>query len=105
MKNAVAEKSDQVALLSLSCCEAARLASEALDRDLTRRERWALRIHTFLCRGCRQFAAQLRVLRQALSAAPEQLRQQWHDGAAKLSPERREDIKRLLAEAAKKPPG
>ena len=90
----------KVSLLQLSCCEASRLASEALDRELTRRERWALRIHTFLCYACRRFAAQVRLLRKALTKAPDDWRMHWQGRSIKLSAHRRETIKRLLSDAS-----
>lgn len=43
---------------SPSCREAVRLASEALDRPLSRRERVALRIHLALCGLCRRHVRQ-----------------------------------------------
>lgn len=88
-----------VPLLGLSCCEASRLASEALDRALTRRERWALRIHTCVCVGCRRFAAQIAAIRAAVAAMPPEWRQQLNHSTTRLSAERREKIKRLLADA------
>ena len=90
----------KVSLLSLSCCEATRLASDALDRELTRRERWALRVHTFLCTNCRRFAAQIGTIHHAVARVTEDLRKQWSAGLVTLSAERRAQIKRMLAEAA-----
>lgn len=91
--------SDQkVPLLGLSCREASRLISESLDRELTRRERWSLRIHTFICTACQRFARQTRLMRDVLTNMPAALRETWSDGAAKLSDERSAQIKRLLAE-------
>lgn len=94
-------KRSDVPILAISCREASRLASEALDRELTRRERWALRIHTWLCHGCRRFVAQISTMRDAIVSLPDGLRKEWFDGATKLSVERRAKIKRLLAEASK----
>ena len=47
----------------LSCHEASRLMSEAQDRPLAMRERLALRTHTLICKGCRNFEDNLRSLR------------------------------------------
>ncbi|HMP06831.1 MAG TPA: zf-HC2 domain-containing protein [Lacipirellulaceae bacterium] len=90
---------DNVPLLTLSCREASRLISESLDRQLSTRERWALRIHLAICSACRQFARQIKLLRDALTNAPDALRAEWADGAAKLSAQRRAQIKRLIADA------
>jgi hypothetical protein len=90
-----------VSLLQLSCCEASRLASEALDRELTRRERWALRIHSCLCSACRRFSSQVTLLRKTLAKAPESWQQHWQARSVKLSAQRRETIKRLLSDASR----
>lgn len=86
-------------LLGLSCREASRLISESLDRELTRRERWSLRIHTLLCTACQRFAQQTKMIRDAIANMPDALREKWSDSNAKLSAERRTQIKRLLTEA------
>jgi len=46
----------------LSCREANRLASEALDRRLPLRSRIGLRMHLLLCSACRAAARQMRLL-------------------------------------------
>lgn len=52
--------------LNLPCREMTRLASEALDRDLGRTERFALRSHLLYCAACRRYARQIATLRSAL---------------------------------------
>jgi Putative zinc-finger len=89
----------KVPLLGLSCREASRLISESLDRELSRRERWSLRMHTLLCTACQRFAQQTKMFREAITNMPDALREKWSDSTAKLSAERRTQIKRLLAEA------
>ena len=42
------------------------LLSQAQERPLGRAERWNLRLHLFLCDGCRNFRAQLDFLRTAV---------------------------------------
>jgi hypothetical protein len=86
-------------LFGLSCREASRLISESLDRDLTRRERCSLRLHTLLCTACQRFAQQAKMIRDAIANVPDALRKKWSEGATKLSAERRAQIKRLLNEA------
>ena len=95
----VVKPDPKVPLLGLSCREASRLISASLDRELTRRERWALRLHTLLCTACRRFARQTQLIREAIAQLPDALRATWADQAAKLSAERRKRIKRLLAVA------
>jgi hypothetical protein len=43
-----------------------RLASESLDRDLRRLERFALRAHLLYCTPCRRYLRQINLLRRAL---------------------------------------
>lgn len=45
-----------------SCKHATRLVSESLDRPLSRRESWTLRLHLSMCALCSRFRAQLMFL-------------------------------------------
>ncbi|QUN06231.1 zf-HC2 domain-containing protein [Shewanella yunxiaonensis] len=47
----------------LNCREAARLLSEAQERELSLGERLALRLHLMFCAGCRNFGKHVNVLR------------------------------------------
>ncbi|HET7595382.1 MAG TPA: zf-HC2 domain-containing protein [Burkholderiales bacterium] len=49
-----------------SCREVSELLSQAQDRPLTLREKFALHVHLPLCEACRNFRAQLGVLRAAM---------------------------------------
>ena len=49
----------------LSCKQATELMSQAQDRSLTLRERFALRFHLMICAGCANFGRQMSVLRAA----------------------------------------
>jgi predicted anti-sigma-YlaC factor YlaD len=49
-------------LLSLRCREASALIAESADREFTRLERWALRLHLADCPSCRRFRSQLTFL-------------------------------------------
>ena len=51
----------------LTCKEATRLVSQGLDRRLGLAERFALRAHVLVCRGCANFMAQARFLRKAIA--------------------------------------
>jgi predicted anti-sigma-YlaC factor YlaD len=53
-------------LLNLPCDGMTRLASESLDRDLSRLERVALRSHLLYCSACRRYARQIALLRDAM---------------------------------------
>ena len=52
----------------LNCRQAAELMSQRQDRRLTRWERFGLRLHLWVCQGCRQFERQLAFLRAACGA-------------------------------------
>ncbi|MHB1676241.1 MAG: anti-sigma factor family protein [Sulfuriferula sp.] len=51
----------------LNCKEASCLVSESQERRLNFRERWALRLHLWMCVGCTRFERQLRLLRKAMT--------------------------------------
>lgn len=50
----------------LSCAQATRLLSESQERALGTSERTLLRVHTWICSGCRNFGDQLGFIRQAM---------------------------------------
>jgi hypothetical protein len=82
-----------VRTLSPSCRHASRLQSEALDRPLSRWERLGLSIHLMLCRMCRRYGRQLRVLQEVSQA---QARQQPGLDEKSLQPSSRERMKAAL---------
>jgi hypothetical protein len=47
----------------LNCRQATQLMSESQDRPLTNGEKLALKLHTLMCKGCRNFEQQLPVIR------------------------------------------
>jgi predicted anti-sigma-YlaC factor YlaD len=50
----------------LDCKQASQLISQSLDRNLTLRERFALQLHLFVCKYCKQFSQHMQTLRVAL---------------------------------------
>ena len=50
----------------LSCKQASRLISQSLDRPLSWRERFSLRLHLVLCDMCTQFRHHLHTMRMAV---------------------------------------
>lgn len=56
--------------IRLSCKQASRLQSQALDRPLNFGERVSLRLHTAICDACTQTARQLDFLRRAMARYP-----------------------------------
>lgn len=79
---------------SPSCREAARLQSLALDRPLTRVERFGLRFHLLFCKWCRAYGKQIRFLRSAAKQGASEEHQATSQPA--LSTEARERIKQSL---------
>ncbi|WP_255463338.1 zf-HC2 domain-containing protein [Microbulbifer sp. YPW1] len=47
----------------MQCKQATQLLSLRQERPLNRREKFSLRIHLMLCKGCRNFATQMDSLR------------------------------------------
>jgi predicted anti-sigma-YlaC factor YlaD len=43
----------------LNCRQATQLLSERLDRELTTKEKLALKMHTAMCTACRRFGQQV----------------------------------------------
>jgi hypothetical protein len=56
--------------IRLSCMQASRLQSQALDRRLDFGERVSLRLHTAICDACTQTARQMDFLRRAMARYP-----------------------------------
>ena len=50
----------------LTCKEATRLVSQAQDRKLVLSERIGLGFHLFICKWCRRYARQIRLLSRLL---------------------------------------
>lgn len=49
----------------LNCKDASHLQSQSYDRSLSARELIGLKLHLWICKGCRAFAQQLHLIRQA----------------------------------------
>ncbi len=86
-------------IFSTRCQEASELASAALDRELTASERWGLRLHTLLCKPCQRLIRQLQMMRKMMHSIPSAQRKSMNGTIARLSPDRRQQIKQLLADA------
>ena len=79
----------------LSCKEVTHLASQTLDAPLSRRQRWAMRLHLAYCVLCRRFVRNLRFLNQALKRARD-AHPECFSARGKLSRQARERIRRVL---------
>lgn len=53
-------------MLKLTCKEASRLISQAMDQKLTLAQRATLRLHLSACEACTRFGAQMNTLRAAM---------------------------------------
>ena len=50
----------------LDCKQTSQLISQSLDRPLTMRERFALKVHLFVCKYCKRFSQQVQTLHVAI---------------------------------------
>ena len=80
----------------MSCRAAAQTLSAALEGDITRLERWGLRIHLLYCRDCSRLREQLLFLRAASDDWRARLQQDAAALRQTLKPELRESIERAL---------
>jgi predicted anti-sigma-YlaC factor YlaD len=55
--------------MGMSCKQASRLISDAMDRPLSRSEQVRLSFHLLLCRNCRHFRQQMQQLRSGIRRA------------------------------------
>lgn len=62
----------------LSCKDASRLISQSLDRRLTWRERFGLRVHLMICDVCSRFRKQVELIRAAVQRMTRQIEQDEH---------------------------
>ena len=80
----------------LTCKDASHLISENQERPLGFRDRWALRMHLWMCVNCRRFERQMTLLRQAMRMLAR--RAEVVDDSVEFPPEVRERIRKALAE-------
>ena len=80
----------------LNCKEASCLVSESQERSLNFGERWALRMHLWLCISCSRFERQLRLLRKAAAILTRRAETEGMD--FELPAAVRERLRKALAE-------
>lgn len=80
----------------LSCKEASHLISMRQERPLGFRERWGVRMHLWICVGCRGFERQLTVMRQVLRELGR--RAETANDSGEFPAEVRERIRKAIAE-------
>ena len=66
-----------------TCKDVSKLASEAMDRKLSLRERIGMKLHLWVCAACQRYVKHLRFLRRAAGRAGEELPQTALDSDAK----------------------
>jgi Putative zinc-finger len=54
--------------MMLDCKQSSQLISQSLDRPLTLRERFSLKLHLLMCKYCQRFSQHLQTLRVAVNA-------------------------------------
>ena len=54
----------------MNCQQVTRLLSDAQERQLFLKERTALKVHTMMCSGCRNFGKQMGTLRELTQREP-----------------------------------
>lgn len=62
----------------LNCKQASQLISQGLDRELSLRERFGLKLHLLICKYCKRFSQQLKQLYVAISSMGKQIEQDKH---------------------------
>jgi hypothetical protein len=84
-------------VLTLSCDESTRLTSMSMDRDLSRSERVAVRLHAVSCRACRRFRRQIQFIRDAIRGRLAAKSVVPFPGPS-LTPEARKRLKHIVAQ-------
>ena len=51
----------------LSCKQTSQIISQSLDRPLTMREHFALKLHLLICKYCKRFSQQVQTLHVAIN--------------------------------------
>ncbi len=78
-----------------TCREVSRLQSYSLDHPLSLPRRFGLRLHLLVCKWCRRYGKQIRLLRRAAHDHPQAVT----DAVPRsLSPEARERLRRALSD-------
>lgn len=80
-------------MFNIDCKQASQLISKSLDRRLSWYDKLRLRWHLFLCNMCRNFAKQLKQLRQLLWLQKSQIEQ---DEQIRISDEAKQRIAQAI---------
>jgi hypothetical protein len=77
-----------------SCKEITALISRDLEKDLSWREKLAMKIHLYICTPCRRYLAQLKFMSEVLATQDEKLEKGEYE--TRLSSEASERLKEAL---------
>ena len=86
-------------ILTVHCDEIVPLVSQSLDADLSRTQRFAVRIHLLSCTACKRFRKHMAFLHDALRGCYDKGEHPESFLSHSLSPEARERIQRSLDSA------
>ena len=75
------------------CKQASQLVSRALDKKLSMRERFTLKLHLLMCKHCSRVSQQLNTLNVAISSIGKTIED---DASITLPPETKNRISQLL---------
>jgi len=93
-----------VHLLFAHCDEMSAVASESFDRDLSRAERFALRLHLLYCSACRRAGGQMRAIRRAMGRLAEDVDAMGRASTVPgLSPADRDRLRRVVEDGLRDP--
>ena len=76
----------------LTCKELVAFSSDLLDGELSFRQRMAMRRHLMLCRNCRRFIKQMKLVQAVVRHMPENQGAEIDDLAAHLAQKRRDSL-------------
>lgn len=82
-------------MLLMSCQKTTQLLSESMERDMSRGQRFILRLHLLGCRSCTRVREELFLLREAGLSLRVQLRRNPHALLNTLRPELRDSLQQL----------
>lgn len=86
-------------LLTLKCRDAATILSATLDGEVSRSDRWAMRLHMMVCSACRLYRRQTLLLRELLRELSGRLETGASRGGEHLSEGAKQRLREMLEQA------
>ena len=81
----------------LNCKQSSQFISASFDRPLTTRERFALKLHLFICKYCNRFNRQLQTMRVAMTTLAQSIE---NDNSIEMPVALKNSITKLVEEQA-----